>query len=586
MRVKYPRTPHLPWSPGATADDVRLVDLDAFEGREIVVTEKLDGENTTLYADGLHARSLDSAHHPSRAWIKALHGRIATRIPAGWRVSGENVFARHSIAYAELESWFYAFSVWDGSDRCLDWDATVRFTRELGVPVPHVLFRGRFDEKALRKTSIDTAIREGYVVRTTEGFRREDFARHIAKWVRPSHVQTDQHWMRGPVVENPRGPSAALWDERSGLAQSGLSLVRAVGLDENVLGDDPDRALRAANAAQSGLEARGRLGDARLEGVLAALLFSQPRGRLAAQIAPAVGMRVARRVADLVGLHPSLFRHVPDETRRPGLSRMARAADIGVLHAVAFATLTGDFSSAANEARDQVEWSELVAAEAGLLDARPWAAIARTLNAELTGFDPRTKDRCWSEALELWAQGRLHDGASAAAATFRLRAQVPASAAITVGGAGSGKSTFVRDHLADHRVVSLDDLREERGDRADQSGNDAVLRDALGRFERQLTENADVVWDATSLVPRQRSLPLAVASRRGACTTAIVFLLTEEALASRNATRGAHRVPAGVLAAQLERFWPPFPGETDRILYVGPSGTIEDRAGSLDDEDP
>lgn len=36
----------------------------------VVITEKMDGENTTLYRDGLHARSLDSRHHPSRNWVK------------------------------------------------------------------------------------------------------------------------------------------------------------------------------------------------------------------------------------------------------------------------------------------------------------------------------------------------------------------------------------------------------------------------------------------------------------------------------------------------------------------------------------
>lgn len=105
-RVHYPRTPHLPWSPGATADDVRTTDLSGLAGREVVVTEKLDGENTTLYRDGLHARSLDSAHHPSRAWVKSLHGSVASAIPEGWRVCGENMYARHSLGYDDLDSWF------------------------------------------------------------------------------------------------------------------------------------------------------------------------------------------------------------------------------------------------------------------------------------------------------------------------------------------------------------------------------------------------------------------------------------------------------------------------------------------------
>jgi len=49
MRVKYPRTPHLPWSPGASSDDVRHLNIDHFKNKQVVVTEKMDGENTSLY---------------------------------------------------------------------------------------------------------------------------------------------------------------------------------------------------------------------------------------------------------------------------------------------------------------------------------------------------------------------------------------------------------------------------------------------------------------------------------------------------------------------------------------------------------
>ncbi len=170
MRTHYPRTPHLPWSPGATRDDVRVADLAGFTGREVVVTEKLDGENTTLYADGLHARSLDSAHHPSRAWVKALHGRIGPHIPEGWRVCGENLYARHSLPYEDLDGYFYGFSVWDELHWCPGWDFTVDFLRKLGIPTPRVLWRGVFDERALRRLTVDTARQEGYVVRTADGF--------------------------------------------------------------------------------------------------------------------------------------------------------------------------------------------------------------------------------------------------------------------------------------------------------------------------------------------------------------------------------------------------------------------------------
>lgn len=71
--IKYPRTPHLPWSPGASSDDVLLIDSQMFSGKQIVISEKMDGENTTLYTDHLHARSLDSRHHPAKTWVKQWH---------------------------------------------------------------------------------------------------------------------------------------------------------------------------------------------------------------------------------------------------------------------------------------------------------------------------------------------------------------------------------------------------------------------------------------------------------------------------------------------------------------------------------
>lgn len=201
-RFKYPRTPHLPWSPGASADDTRLVDTRAFEEREVVVTEKLDGENTTLYRDGMHARSIDGRAHPSRDWVKGLQGRVGYLIPDGWRVCGENLYARHSLAYENLDGYFYLLSVWDETNTCLSWDETRRWARELSVPTPRELYRGPWDEARLRSLRIDETVMEGYVARTAEGFAFEDFARRVAKWVRRDHVRTDEHWMHAAVVPN------------------------------------------------------------------------------------------------------------------------------------------------------------------------------------------------------------------------------------------------------------------------------------------------------------------------------------------------------------------------------------------------
>ncbi|MFI0204786.1 MULTISPECIES: RNA ligase family protein [Streptomyces] len=574
MRIHYPRTPHLPWSPGASADDVRAVGLAGLAGREVVVTEKLDGENTTLYADGLHARSLDSAHHPSRAWVKGLQGRIGAGIPAGWRVCGENMYARHSIPYEDLDSWFYGFSVWDG-EHCLDWDRTVRFLRGLGVPTPRVLWRGTFDERALRRLKLDTARQEGYVVRTADGFTREEFGGCVAKWVRGGHVQTGTHWMFAQVVPNGLGPAAPLWAVRSGAEADAAGLSAAVGID----GDEADHPIDAAEVAEvtARIDASGRTGEDRLAGVLAGLLHRRPRARTAARLAAGpVGMGLARRVADLVGLYPYLQRPFPDADRRAGLVRMAAAADLGVLHALAGALADG------SEARECVEWSALCAEEAGLLGPDPLGPLRTGLREALAGLEAGAADRCWAEARRAFGQGRISGSAveEAVAATWQWREGTFPRLVQLSGPSGSGKSTFGRELPGVDTYISLDELREARGSRPDQRSNAEVLSEGLDRLDAALTRGGTVVWDATSLTDQQRGLAGSVARRRDALVTHAVVLVEEAELVRRNGVR-PHPVPAPVLASQLHRFSPPYAGQAHRTWYIGAAGRVEDTAGGL-----
>lgn len=203
-RVKYPRTYHLPWSPGCTDDDRVLQDISCFSDKRVVITEKLDGENSTLYADYLHARSLDSGPHPSRGWLKNLHAQIASSIPESWRICGENLFAEHTLHYDSLPSYFMVFSIWDGGNNCLSWDDTVLYSSVLGLTTVPVLYDGIWDEQACRKLtdSMDLTTQEGYVVRLADAFPYAAFRRSVAKFVRASHVGTGHNWMQRSVVRN------------------------------------------------------------------------------------------------------------------------------------------------------------------------------------------------------------------------------------------------------------------------------------------------------------------------------------------------------------------------------------------------
>lgn len=201
-RIKYPRTWHLPWSPGMHDEDRMLASksLESWVGTEVVVTEKLDGENTTLYRDYLHQRSLDYEPHPSRDRIKALHAQICFDIPEGWRICGENLTAKHSIHYENLAYFFLVFSIWEGLT-CLPWDETVLYANVIGLKTVPVLYRGLWE--GFQPPVLDTEKQEGYVVRPAGSYTLREFTTRVGKYVRAGHVQTTHgHWQRHKVELN------------------------------------------------------------------------------------------------------------------------------------------------------------------------------------------------------------------------------------------------------------------------------------------------------------------------------------------------------------------------------------------------
>ena len=202
--VKYPRTYHLPWSPGFTDDDKVLTDLSSFAGRRIIGTKKVDGENTSMYRYSIHARSLDSRGGPDRDWVKQFWSTIAHDIPQDWRVCGENLWAQHSIHYTDLPSYFLGFSVWNEMNVCLSWDDTLQYFTLLGIAPVEVIYDDIWDEKKISalETSFLDGKDEGYVIRLADSFTYDDFKTSVAKFVRRNHVQTDQHWRLQEIIPN------------------------------------------------------------------------------------------------------------------------------------------------------------------------------------------------------------------------------------------------------------------------------------------------------------------------------------------------------------------------------------------------
>lgn len=201
--VKYPRTYHLPWSLGMNDDDRMHEDISIFNNQLVTVTEKMDGENTSLYSNYIHARSVDSRSHPTRDWVKNFWSKIKHEIPSGWRICGENLRAEHSIKYRELSTFFMGFSIWDNNNNCLSVHDTLDWFGLLDIKHVPILYHGIYDETKIKEfNNRDPNKYEGYVVRLSRLFNYSEFSKVVAKFVRKDHIQTSKHWMLGEYTFN------------------------------------------------------------------------------------------------------------------------------------------------------------------------------------------------------------------------------------------------------------------------------------------------------------------------------------------------------------------------------------------------
>jgi len=200
---KYGRTFHLPTSPGASSDDKIMDTVDGLKVDDLVITEKMDGENTTIHSGGTYARSPDSRQHPSRNWLKAFAASISPRLSANERIVGENLYARHSVAYEGLPSYFLGFG-WIVDEQIQSWDLTLLRFEELGIRSVPTLYRGPFTDQLFGDVarSLDVSTQEGFVARTAEAFAESEMPVRMGKFVRAGHVQSETHWMHGPLVPN------------------------------------------------------------------------------------------------------------------------------------------------------------------------------------------------------------------------------------------------------------------------------------------------------------------------------------------------------------------------------------------------
>lgn len=237
---KYCRSLHAQISLGSTSDDRFMPKgyVKIFSNmKELILTEKLDGQNNCLNKNGVFARSHSAVSvHP---WDRPLVDRwnLIKYDLDDIEIFGENMYGIHSIGYKSLESYFYVFAI-RRKDVWLSWEEVKFYAEIYDFPtVPEIVVKtelkdvyndNKDENKALEEwftinlgmkwtESVETSGKlggysaetgkdcsEGFVVRNSGEFKTNDGLipvnsnefNNLFKVVRKSHVKTDIHWSK------------------------------------------------------------------------------------------------------------------------------------------------------------------------------------------------------------------------------------------------------------------------------------------------------------------------------------------------------------------------------------------------------
>jgi len=210
MKPKYPKTYHLPFSPGVKSDDKIIKWLDNFINKKIVVTEKLDGSNCCL-SDKVYARSHSGkAEHISFDLVKLWWNTNKWKIPDDLILYGENMFAKHSLFYNDLPHVFFLFNILK-NNTWISWDNIKDICQEFGIPIVPIIDELVFTsiddiheyiKEKMKEPSSFGEEKEGIVIRSYDSFEFDHFNINVVKYVRENHVQTGEHWKNQKLIPN------------------------------------------------------------------------------------------------------------------------------------------------------------------------------------------------------------------------------------------------------------------------------------------------------------------------------------------------------------------------------------------------
>jgi len=211
--VKYPSTSYFAFSPNLqqARETNPIININNLLGYPLIFTIKMDGSNISMSYERVVARNGKDARHRSFDYVKSIQAQKGSKIPKDVQVFGEWLYAKHSIHYKDLKSYFQIFAVYNKEKHIfLGWADVERMARTLGEPTVPVLHTATYNNKHQLEADImrygEQVIsqgQEGIVVRSIHPYHYSQFPEYLAKYVRKDHVaKKAKHWQTERIIRN------------------------------------------------------------------------------------------------------------------------------------------------------------------------------------------------------------------------------------------------------------------------------------------------------------------------------------------------------------------------------------------------
>ena len=275
-----------------------------------------------------------------------------------------------------------------------------------------------------------------------------------------------------------------------------------------------------------------------------------------------------RLVSELVSTHHLVKRNVQNIDAPGGacmIDRLAARVDTKLLWALELADMRGRESIGKDEQIEIVQLFKMLCEERDIFGKPPVPWIHPNDIVKIPFANVEAANYALKEAHRRRLLGTIGDPYHSLAFIHDQAKHQPADIIVTVGVAGSGKSTAIENLSPEYERISTDGERKERyGSESILGDHGTIFQACAEKLRVVLRRGGKAVYDATNVVPDLRSKIVTLCHDYGAHVTLWVFDISKEELKRRNKQRD-RQVPEEIIEKQCAKFEWPLPEEAHEM---------------------